>query len=113
MIIEKGKEAGILKDKEAKYLVPKEPRVSTVYYLPKIHKGAQKTPGRPIVSGIISFYFSRIGEYIDYFLQEIVIANDSYLKDSDELIKILNSNAYKEGCHLVKVYVNSLYTSIN
>lgn len=96
---------GILIDEEEKCLVPKAPCVPTIYYLPKIHKNAEKLPGRPIVSGIDSV-ISRVGEEIDYFLEAIVTKNESYFKDSGELIKILNSNTYNS--YLVTVDVNSL-----
>lgn len=42
-ILQKGQRMGILTKKEAKYLVPKALRISTIYYLPKVKKKSDKT----------------------------------------------------------------------
>lgn len=67
-LIDTGSQLGILDKKEKHYLVPVAPRIPIMYYLPKVHKNATHPPGCPIISGI-NFVTSRIGKYIDFFLQ--------------------------------------------
>lgn len=81
-------EKGILTKKEARYLVPDAPRLPVIYQLPKIHKNKDCTSGKPIISGINSV-LSRIGEYLDCFLQPIVNTYSAYLRDSKHLMNIL------------------------
>lgn len=74
--------------KEARYLIPDAPRIPVIYQIPKIYKSRFKPPGRPIVSGIDSL-FSRLGEYLDFFLKPLSQEFPVYLKDSKELINLL------------------------
>lgn len=60
-LIDEGFQQVIQNKKERAYLVP---RIPVVYYLP---------PGRPIISSIDSVT-SRIGRYVDTFLQPLVTA---------------------------------------
>ena len=53
-LVYRGRQKGILNKKEYKYLVPDTCRVPIIYTIPKIHKDAQKPPGRPIINGIQS-----------------------------------------------------------
>lgn len=69
----------ILNQKEMDYLVPIAPRTLIMYHLPKIHKDSSHPPGCPIISGIDSVT-SRIGRYVDFYLQPIVKCTTSCLK---------------------------------
>lgn len=110
-IVQYGFDQGILNSKEKPYLVPKAPRTPVIYYLPKIHKHPTCPPGRPIVSGIDSIS-SRVGRYIDFFLQPLVSKMPSHLKDSRHVINLLSNITPKSGCWLVTADVASLYTVI-
>lgn len=70
-LIDTGSQLGILYKKERSYLLPVAPRIPIIYYLPKVHKDAKRPLGRPIISDIDSVT-SRIGCYIDFYLQPIV-----------------------------------------
>lgn len=109
--VKKGNTNNILDSKEAKYLIPQAPRIPVLYIVPKIHKNKETPPGRPIISSIGSLY-SRLGEYLDIYLQPLVIKGRSYLKDSRELIKSLQSVKINEHTILVTVDIESLYTNI-
>lgn len=98
--------------KEYAFLVPLAPHIPTIYYLPKIHKHATKPPGRPIISGIDSVT-SRIGRYIDFFLQPLVKQVPSYWKDTKDTIQLLSNIEFPEGCLLGTANVASLYTCIS
>lgn len=87
------------------------PRVPVIYQLPKIHKNPSKPPRRPIVSGVDSL-FARIGEYLDSFFQPLAQSCPAYLKDSRDLIQLLQGIEVSEEHLLVSIDVNSLYTNI-
>lgn len=109
--IQRGEKRGILTKKEARYLTPETAKTPVIYYVPKIHKSQSNPPGRPIISGIESL-FSRLGAYLDGFLQPLVPEGKSYLKDSRQLIKELKDFRIEEEDILVTIDVNSLYTNI-
>lgn len=112
VLIEKGYDLGILDKKEREYLVPLAPRLPVMYILPKIHKTLTNPPGRPIISGIDSVT-SRVGKYIDFFLQPLVVGTPSYLKDTKHVLNILREVEWKATYMLVTADVASLYTSIS
>lgn len=111
-LIDDGFQLGILNKKEKAYLVPSVLRVPVIYYLPKIHKNLSKPPGRPIISGIDSIT-ARIGRYVDEFLQPLVTATPSYLRDTTQVINLLADCGWREGCILATADVASLYTIIS
>ncbi|XP_053567403.1 prostaglandin reductase 2 [Bombina bombina] len=81
---------GIVSKHEREYLVPKEPNHAFYYHLPKIHMDPICPPGRPIIAGIGSLT-DNVSSYIDYFLQKYVSGLESYIRDSADLIKKLES----------------------
>lgn len=100
-----------IKKKEARYLVPDAPRLPVIYQLPKIHKNSECPPGRPIISAINSI-LSRIGEYVDFFLQPIVQPYPSYLRDSKHLMNLLKDIPVHDNTIIVTIDVESLYTNL-
>lgn len=78
--VKKGLNKKILDKKEAKYLIPHTPKISVMYIVPKVHKSKDNPPGRPIIR--IDSQFSRVGEYLDIYLQPLVMQGNAYLKDS-------------------------------
>lgn len=90
VLVERGVFEGILSLKEKLFLIPKAPRTPTIYYLPKLHKDPVCPSGRPVVSGIDSIT-SRVGRYIDFYLQPLVQKIPSYVKDTRHIINILSS----------------------
>lgn len=82
-----------------------------IYYLPKIYKHPTCPPCRPIVSGIDSVT-SRVGRYIDFFLQPVVMKIPSYIKDSRHVINLLAEHTPRPGLWMVTADVTSLYTVI-
>lgn len=111
-LINRGYQQGILNKKEKAYLVPSAPRVPVMYYLPKIHKNLTHPPGRPIISGIESVT-ARIGKYVDNFLQPLVGLTPSYLKDTTQVINLLEGLEWRDGYILATADVASLYTIIS
>lgn len=88
-----------------------EARTPKLYLLPKIHK--EGNPGRPVVSSI-ECATSKISEYVDHHLQPVVEETASYVKDTTDFLKKLNSCAAEvdNDTFLVTMDVKSLYTNI-
>lgn len=80
--------------------------------LPKVHKTLVNPPGRPIISGIDSIT-SRVGKYIDFYLQPLVMGTPSFLKDTKHVLNTLSEVEWKDTYTLVTADVASLYTSIS
>lgn len=102
---------GVLTKKESGFILISCPNKPYYYHLPKIHKDQKNPPGRPIISGINSCP-SNLSHYVDLFLQDYVIQLPSHLKDSDNLIRILNELSWYDGLHFLTLDVTSLYSNI-
>ena len=90
---------GFITKSEAKKLYSSKIAYSDRYFylLPKIHKPMDKwtiknilPKGRPVVSYTNS-NLEHLGQFIDYYLQNVAIRTDSYLKNSQHLIHIINN----------------------
>jgi len=89
-------------------------KVPSLYLLVKAHKPKPSDSdfcGRPIISGCCSATRA-LSEYLDYFLLPLVQQQNTYLKDSMELIKILANLKLPQDITLVTADVTSLYTNI-
>ena len=111
-LVEKGKQEGVLNKKKSSYLDPFYCRTPIIYFLPKLHKNSERPPGRPIVNGIDSVT-SRLGQYLDYFLQPLVSKMEAYLRDTKQVIQILDTLTCTQDTILVTADVGSLYTIID
>lgn len=111
-LIEVGFRNKLLNKKEKDFLIPLAPRKPIIYFLPKVHKCLVNPPGRPIISGLDSIT-SRIGKYIDGFLQPLVSGTPSYIKDSAQVVRTFENLEWKEGYIMATADVASLYTIIS
>ena len=111
IFLNKGIADHIINKKDGRYMLPKAPRIPVIYQVPKIHKNKSKPPGRPIISGINSVH-SRLGEYLDEFLQPLAAGGNSFIKDSKDVINTLTKVSVKDSTLLVTIDVESLYTNI-
>lgn len=111
-IVNLGMKKNILNSKEIKYLVPEACRIPIIYTVPKIHKNKENPPGKPIVNSIDSLT-SRMGQYIDYFIQPAVQQTQAYLKDTKHILQLLDTVPVLEGRTLLATAdVTSLYTIV-
>ena len=86
------------------------PRTPQFYIQPKIHK--EGTPGRPVISSV-NCHTSKISKFVDYHLQPIVKEIPSYVKDTSDFLRKLNTiKTVPDNSYLVSLDVKSLYTSI-
>lgn len=111
LVVNLGLKKGILNKKEAKYLVPEACRTPIIYALPKIHKDRTDPPLRPIVNGIESIT-ARMAEYIDKYLQPAVQSTKAYLRDTKEILQILEDRVDTRAILMATADVSSLYTII-
>ena len=87
---------------------PKNPKL---YLLPKVHK--PNNPGRPVVSSV-GCHTEKISAYVDHHLQPLNKELPSYVQDTTDLIKKLESlpDDPRKETILVTMDVRSLYTNI-
>ncbi|XP_040196440.1 uncharacterized protein LOC120929221 [Rana temporaria] len=102
---------GLIDQDLREYLEIKWPITPTFYSLPKIHKDIRDPPGRPIISGIGS-HTETASKYVDMQLRPHVMALPSYLKDTLELLKIVEGMSVPPGSILAAIDVEALYSSI-
>ena len=97
--------------KTADYLFIENLRSSKFYLFPKIHKNKIPPPGRPIVSAN-ECPSERISQFVDNFIQPIVMTLPSYLRDSSHLLNIIRHLNVPSGAIPATLDVTSLYTNI-
>ncbi len=104
---------GSISTQVADYLKLKNPRTPLFYTLPNIHKkNIRPPPGRLILSSNDS-PTKRISAFVDHFIQVYVPMMDSYLKDTTENIRKVESIGILPNRTLfVTLDVKSLYTNI-
>ena len=86
-----------------------EPRTQLNYFLKNIHKDPIAV--RPIVSGC-SGPTERVSKFIDFLLQPAVPLIKSYVRDSSQLIGLLEETNFPADCTLATIDVRSLYLNI-
>ncbi|XP_056397544.1 uncharacterized protein LOC130292572 [Hyla sarda] len=110
-ILLQAKRESLIDIKELDFLLPKTPRVSTFYGLPKVHKGLDPLKCRPIVSGIGNLT-QNVGIYLDEILRPFVISLPSYLRDTMDLLLKVQDITLERDSFLCSIDVEALYSSI-
>uniref|UniRef100_A0A8C5QJI9 Reverse transcriptase domain-containing protein n=1 Tax=Leptobrachium leishanense TaxID=445787 RepID=A0A8C5QJI9_9ANUR len=101
----------LISKNEFQFMNPNQPTISTFYALPKMHKGKIPPPGRRIVSDRNNLT-QNSSIYIDKVLRRTVDSLPSYIRDTKQMLKILNETPIPEECMLCSIDVESLYSSI-
>lgn len=104
-------ENGVLTKKKRQFMLPPEYSTPHFYHLPKVHKSLIDPLGRPIVASTNSFT-NGLSIYIDSCLQTLVNRLPAYIKNSSEVINVLQQYTWEEGYMWASLDVASLYTSI-
>ena len=87
----------------------KDAQTAKFHTLPKIHK--QGTQDRPIISAN-ECPTEKISKYVDRFLKPLAEQVDSYVKDTDLILSLLQNIRRRKDTILVTIDVSALYTSI-
>ena len=94
------------------YLLNKECWTPILYLLPKIHKGINPPPSRPIISAV-SIHTEKLSKFVDHFLNPCAQKVRSYLRDTIHLQTSLEDfRDLPADTWLVTANVVSLYTTI-
>ena len=88
---------------------PKQTRTSRLYFLKKVHKTPMGI--RPIVSSCNSIT-EPISQFVDRWLQPHIKKLPSYLKDSTDFLKPIETTKIPEKCLLASIDISSLYINI-
>ena len=78
----------------------KNPKFGRFYLLTKIHKRLHNVPGRPVITNN-GDYAENISSFLDHDLQPLAQAVKSYIKDTNEFLKILRSLPKFPDCILL------------
>ncbi|CAJ0956543.1 unnamed protein product [Ranitomeya imitator] len=102
---------GAITQKIYDYLNIKHPVIPIYHAFPKIHKNVFPPPFRAIISGIGSLS-ENLGEWVDHFLQPLVINLPGYIKDTKAVIAALDGFLWSSHYTWVTCDVVGLYPSI-
>ena len=95
-----------------RYLMKDTQRTPQLYLLPKIHKGQNPPPGRPIISAN-GCPTEKISQFVDHFLNPTCTNLRSFVKDTTHFLKLIKDlGQLPTYCTLVTMDVSSLYTNI-
>jgi hypothetical protein len=98
-----------LDERTKKRLTPNNEITQRIYGLPKIHK--EDIPLRPIVNTIGSPTYE-LAKHVAKILSPLVGHTDSFIKDSNEFIKIIKNEKVRPQDTLISFDVVSLFTKI-
>ena len=90
-------------------LTYKNPRLPSLYLLPKIHKTGN--PGRPIISAC-GGPTEKISSFVDSILKPFVTALPSHVKDTTHFLNLIHDLHLPTNHTLMTIDVSSLYTNI-
>ena len=105
-------QAGYIDKYEQEFMLPPNPvKTQHIYFPYKVHKNPIAV--RPVVAGVQG-PTTNISKYLDHFLKTAVPTIPSYIKNSQSVVKIINTTTLppSEFVYLISIDVKSLYTSI-
>uniref|UniRef100_A0A803JHQ6 Reverse transcriptase domain-containing protein n=1 Tax=Xenopus tropicalis TaxID=8364 RepID=A0A803JHQ6_XENTR len=111
LLLSDAKKLGTISDKVYNFLFSHHPRIALYYHLPKVHKNPLVPPGRPIISGIDSLT-SNLSDFVDHFLQDLVVRQKSYIRDTRDLLNKISNIEWRDTYCWITCDVTSLYTNI-
>ena len=100
----------ITEEQFKKLYLPGDTGTQTMYFLPKLHKTPLKL--RPIISCTNGPTYTA-SALLDKLLQPHMKATKSYIKNSTDLIHILNRTKVPKDAFLITLDIESLYTNIS
>ena len=86
--LEKIRKRGDISSDILDYFNEENPKFGRFYLFHKIHKRMYENPGRPVISNC-GFYTENISGFLDHQLKHIVMQVNSYIKDTNNILKKL------------------------
>lgn len=77
-----------------------------------MHKNREKPPGRPGIDSLYSRLGEYSGEYSDTYLHPIAVRGKAFVRDSRDIISLLQEQEVVDSTLLITIDVESLYTNI-
>lgn len=111
VLLEEGLALGVITPKIAQYINVEFPVLPKFYGLPKTHKDIFPPPLRPIISGIGSLC-ERLIEWVDAHLQPLLSSRPGYLRDSKQVLQVLNDARWEGKYSWITLDLTSLYSNI-
>ena len=114
LLLDRLKSEDALSEETHKYLVTDNPKTASLYLLPKIHKIKKENefpPGRPIISAN-GCPTEKISAFVDENIKGAIPKIASYIKDTTDFIRKIETIKIPEDCILATFDVTSLYTNI-
>lgn len=105
--MDEGKEMGVLDQKIVDYLMVTHPITLVFHHLPKVHKQDNPVKGHLIVAGNRSL-LERLGEWVDRFLQPLVVRLPGFIKDTGYLLAHMQEMFWSTECIWITIDVRSL-----
>ncbi|CAJ0933055.1 unnamed protein product [Ranitomeya imitator] len=103
--------ASLIKKTQA-FLIKSDAMIPVFYTLPKIHRGLDRTPGRPIVASTNSI-LSPLAILLEKILTPLVKNIPSFILDTGAFLNVIRTiNRVTSDTILVTLDVNNLYTSV-
>lgn len=110
-LLNEGVEMGALTNTDAEKMFIQCPIIPIFHSLPKVHKGVFPPPLRPIVAGIGSLG-ERLSAWVDAHLQPLISITPSFIKDTKDLVTILDGQSWDTNYCWVSCDVVALYPSM-
>jgi hypothetical protein len=111
-VVEDLYQSGEIDDTVKSFLTDTSCKASRFYLLPKIHKGINPPPGRPVVASNGS-PTEKISKFVDHFLNPTTQKIKSFVKDTTHFLSLINDlGEIPEDAILATLDVTSLYTNI-
>ena len=104
---------GEICEKTLKYLSPigdRNTKTAELYLLNKVHSDPP-TKARPIISAN-SCPVEKISEFVDFFLQPFVIKQHTYIKDTSDFIRKIETLKVPNDALIIVLNYESMYTNI-
>ena len=112
MILTEARDDDLISTQELEFLFEPQPRMASLYLLPKVHKGLINTPGRPVISGNETL-LEPISKYVDFFIKPLLPSLPAYIQDTtDVLCQIRDHSFIGPDALLATMDVEALYTNI-
>ena len=106
--VNKIRAGGGLSPNNLEYFFNKDPKFARFYLLPKIHQRLHNVPVGPVISNC-GYYTENISSFLDYYLQPLAKKIGSFIKDTNDFLKL---GSLPKNAILCTIVVVGLYPNV-